>query len=72
MSQKTETELLRERIKSLEEHLGVKFVPAEGKDGYAEHVTDSWGFMHRVEKLFTWASKLAVGSEGIKPFDKHD
>ena len=43
---------LVQRIKSLEEHLGVVYKTIDNKDDYAEHVTESsWSLQRRIEKL---------------------
>ncbi len=48
---KEHKELLR-RIKSLEQMLGAKYVP-DSDDGYDEHVTGDYGFMHdAMKKLY--------------------
>ena len=47
----TDINALLKRIKSLEEALGLAYVPKDFKDDYAEHIERDYGFMNRVDKF---------------------
>lgn len=60
----SENEALRVRIKSIEDALGLKYVPKEEGDehGYAQHLVDedsSWDLIPRLKRLMKWAEKLS-------------
>lgn len=52
---------LKQRIKSLEEYLGVVFSPKDGKYDDAEHNKKDWGLMRNLEDMIEeWQEKTKI------------